>query len=110
LPLDVSAPPELRTITLHPLFFTIPDSDFNVPFALVPLSDTAVEGPEDVEVSAPEEDAGVDDGSAEADSADELVESDVEGSSAQAATGVVATAPLIPSATARAPMRPMCLA
>src|SRR5262249_61262909 len=71
------------------------DSDFEVPLALLLPPEPA--GPA-------EPDAGFDsDG-------DELEESGVEGSSAQATAGVVATAPLIPRATARAPMRPMYLA
>jgi len=73
------------------------DSDFDVPFARAPPPDSA----------------GVDDGSAEDDSgfdSDELEESDVGDSSAQATAGVVVTAPLIPRATARAPMRPTYLA
>ena len=78
----------------------------------LPIS--AVERSEEIEAwFDPEDDPGVDDGSAEDDSwfdSDELEESDVEDSSAQARAGVVAIAPLIPRATARAPMRPTYLA
>jgi hypothetical protein len=114
LPLDVRAPPELRTMTPGRAVLIFSDSDFDVPFARAPPPDSAVERSEEIEAwFDPEEDPGVDDGSAEDDSgfdSDELEESDVEGSSAQATAGVVATAPLIPRATARTPMQPIYLA
>jgi hypothetical protein len=109
----VSAPPELRTITPDPSVVTVSDGDSVVPFALVP--DSSVVVPEEVEVGLDPDDVGVNDGSDEDDTevdsdVDELVESDVETSSAHATPGVVVTAPLTPSATASAPTRPMYLA
>jgi hypothetical protein len=107
-------PPELRTMTPDRAALIFSDSDFDVSFARAPPPDSAVERSEEIEAwFDPEDDPGVDDGSAEDDSwfdSDELEESDVEDSSAQATAGVVAIAPLIPRATARAPMRPMYLA
>jgi hypothetical protein len=63
---------------------------------------------EDVDVDD-SSDAGVDATGFDSDAV-ELEEADDEDSSAHATPGVVATAPLTPSATARAPTRPMYLA
>jgi len=120
---EVCAPPELRTITPDSSVVTASDDDADAPDSVMrPPDSSSVEGSEEVvdvgrvddELDA--EDVDVDESSdAEEDAvgfdsdAVELEESDDE-SSAHATPGVVATAPLTPRATARAPTRPMYLA
>jgi hypothetical protein len=105
---EVGAPPEARTITPDSSVVTVSDDDADAPDSVmrppdsspVECSEEVVDDSSDVEVDA----VGFDS------DAVELEEADDEESSAHATPGVVATAPLTPSATARAPTRPMYLA
>jgi len=120
---EVCAPPELRTITPDSSVVTASDDDADAPDSVLrPPDSSSVECSEEVVDVVPvddefdAEDVDVDDSSdVEVDAvgfdsdAVELEEADDE-SSAHATPGVVATAPLTPSATARAPTRPMYLA
>jgi hypothetical protein len=76
---------------------------------VVPIDDELEPEDEDVDdgSDAEEDDVGLDSDAVEL---FELEEVDGEDSSAHATAGVVATAPLTPSATANAPTRPMCVA
>lgn len=100
---EVRAPPELRTITPDPRV-EVECSEDVVDVGLVEeeldAGDVDVDDPPDAEEDA----VGFDSDAVEPEDADD------EESSAHATPGVVATAPLMPSATARAPTRPMYLA
>jgi hypothetical protein len=105
---EVSAPPEERTVTPSPGVDTVADED-------VDDAEACGFGPSEAACVADvvESDEVVDESvSGDADSFDDgdVLVDVVAGSSAHATPGLLATAPPMPSATARAPTRPTYLA